>query len=405
MTESAAPPSLKRVLGPWLLTAYGVGVTIGAGIYVLIGAVAAAASLYAPLSFLVAGFVALFTALSYAELSVRFPFAAGEAVYAEEAFRRKALAPVIGLLVLCAGIVAAGTITLGASGYLHALTGLPGPVGAAIILVSLTVLAAIGIEQSALVAGLITVLEVGGLLLVCALALAADPGAHVNSTPPLEASVIAKGVIAGAALSFFAFIGFEDMVNVAEELKAPEKTLPRAILLTLAISGALYLLVSFVAVRAIAPAELAASSAPLVLVAERSGALGGRIIGAIAVIAALNGVLVQIIKGARVIYGLARRGHVPAQLGAVHALTRTPIRATVLFSLVVGALAVSFPLAHLAATATQILLTIFLVMNVALIAIKRRGGKARPAFEVPLAVPVTGALTALALLLASFIIR
>ena len=203
-------------------------------------------------------------------------------------------------------------------------------------------------------------------------------------------------------LAFFAFIGFEDMVNVVEEVTNPSRTMPLAIILTLVISTGLYLIVAWVAIRTVPAADLAASSAPLALVAEQGSKFGAIGVTLIAIIAALNGVLVMIIMGARVLYGLAARGQLPAMIGTVHPRTRTPVVATVLITSIVAALSLTFPLELLAETASRMILSIFALINVSLIVIKLRNPKVRPAFQVPMVLQVIGALSAAGLLIASF---
>ena len=218
--------------------------------------------------------------------------------------------------------------------------------------------------------------------------------------PPPSWSVW-PGIFAGAVIAFFAFLGFEDMVNVAEEVDEAETTMPRAIALVLAMSIGFYLIVATVCVLAVPIADLAASPAPLALVVGTALPGAGLLVTLIAIVAALNGILVQFILAARVLYGLAKRGRISAWFGRVDRRTRTPVNATLCVLATVFVLAISLPIAELAAASSRLILAIFILVNLALIRIKRRGGPPAPV-SVPIAVPVLGALTSAALLAVSF---
>lgn len=392
-------PALKRGLGLWLTTFYGLGVVVGAGIYVLIGAIAGLAGTAAPLSFLVAGLVAGVTGFSYMELTARLPEAAGEAAYVDHGFGSPALTLATGLALVAVAILAAATISSGAAGYLEALVPLPGWIAIAAIVAALAALAIYGIVESAVFAALLTVIEVGGLALVAISAYLADPEipARLDQILPTAGWSAWSGVFAGAIIAFFAFVGFEDMVNVAEEVVEPERTLPRAIGIVLAASTLLYLAVATVAVLAVPVEELAASPAPLALVASRGLPGSHLVVTAIAVAAALNGILVQFIMASRVLYGLSSRGRLPTWFGRIAGTTRTPVNATLAVAAVTWVLAVSLPIVDLAAMSARVILVIFIVVNLALVRIKLRGGQ-DPAISVPLAVPVLGAVLSAGLL-------
>ena len=261
-------PSLRRSLSFPLLVLYGLGTTVGAGIYSLIGEVAGVSGYLAPLAFLVASLLAGVTALSFAELSARFPRSAGEAVYVREGLRSDRLAVAVGLMVVATGLVSAATIVNGFIGYFQDLIAVPRAVGVLAIVVILALVAAWGIGQSVTLAAVLTLVEVGGLVLVFWAgreSLVDLPARLPEFLPPLELSAW-TGVLAGAFLAFYAFIGFEDMVNVAEEVKDVGRVLPLAIVITFLVTLLLYLLLAAVSVLAIPPADLAGSPAPLALV-------------------------------------------------------------------------------------------------------------------------------------------
>lgn len=385
--------ALKRRLGPGLLTAYGVGVMVGAGIYVLVGAVAGQAGIWAPLSFLLAGIVAVPTAMSYGELSARIPEAAGEAAYVELGLRRHGLAVVIGLAIVVAGTISAAAVLRGGVGYLTALVAVPDWAAIVGLGAGLTAIALAGVLESLAFAAVLTAIEVAGLCMVTWAGLSGAPSADWQALPAPHWAPVAGA----AGLAFFAFIGFEDLVNMAEETRDPERSMPRAILGALTITAVLYALVSLAAVRAVPIAELARSPRPLALVWQHGTGTSARFLSAIAVIAALNGILAQIVMAARVLYGLGRR--TPALALFHHAAPRlgTPVLASVLIGALVVAAALTLQVQALANVTSGILLAVFATVNGALIGLKRQGGAAA-AFRVPVWMPWAGLCLSLAAL-------
>jgi APA family basic amino acid/polyamine antiporter len=394
VTAGAASPALSRRIPLWLLTAYGVGVMVGAGIYVLVGVVAGQAGLYAPLAFLIAGLVALPSALSYAELASRMPEAAGEAAFAEAGFQSRAMAILVGLAIVVAAMVSAGAVLRGGVGYFTTLV--PVAPWAAILAggTLLTLVAIAGVLESLAFAALFTAVEVLGLLAVAAVGLMAQPVADWV-TPPEPEWV---GIAGAVALCFFAFIGFEDIENMGEEVRDPRRNLPRAILLSLAITAVLYALVSLAAVRAVPRDALRLSEQPLALVWQRATGQSPAFLSAIAVAAAVNGVLAQIVMAARVLYGLGRRAAWLAPFHEAHPRFHTPLRGSLLVGAVAIGAALALPVAALAEVTAAVILGVFLLVNVALILLKRRVPEAP--FRVPFWVPVSGLLLSLAALAA-----
>lgn len=387
--------TLKRRIGLGLMTTYGVGVMVGAGIYVLVGAVAGAAGVWAPLAFLLAGLVALPSALSYAELSARMPEAAGEAAFVEAGFHRRWLAVLVGIAIIVAGVISAAAVLRGGVGYLSTIV----PFSPVVLMVAmgavLTLVAIIGVLESMIFIALFTFAEVAGLIMVTWAGFSATPVETFTSpAPPIWA-----GVAGAVSLCFFAFIGFEDLENMAEEVRTPEKTMPRAILLSLAITAVLYALVSFAAVRAVPAQMLGASEQPLALVWEASRGSSAGFLSAIAVAAAVNGVLAQIIMAARVLFGLGRRNRYLAVFTHAHPRFGTPVRATLLLGVAVIVGAITLPVASLAKIASAVLLVVFFLVNMALISIKRQTPEAP--FRIATWVPWAGILAALAALAAA----
>lgn len=393
-------PSLQRSLTLPLLTLYGLGVTVGAGIYVLIGATVAQAGPYAWVAFLLAAFVVGFTAFSYAELTTRYPVSAGEAAYVEAGFGKPRLATAVGTLVAASGMVSAAAIAVGASGYLGELTGLPSSALIVGIVAAMGLLAWWGITQSVMAAAIITVIEILGLafVIVWGFALAEPSGVTVSELlPPMQGGHWGS-IVAASLLAFFAFIGFEDMVNVAEEVKDPRRTMPRAIAITLAVATLLYIATCIAVLVAVPMADLAGSSAPLTLVfadAPKSVQSG---FAAIAVVATVNGVLIQMIMSSRVLYGMADRGGLPKSFARLSPKTRTPTVATAFVALTILCLSLFLPIERLAGWTSQIVLGVFVFVNLSLVALKRRSDAAGDHFTVPILVPVCGVITSLALL-------
>ncbi len=404
---NSTPPALKRSMGLFLTVLYGLGVTIGAGIYVLIGAAAGRAGIHAPLAFAIAGIVMGLTACSFAELVGRMPVAAGEAAYIRAGFGSNRLALVVGLLVITAGIVAAAAITNGSVGYMLTIIHVRPAALAILVLLVMGAIAAVGMLTSAWIAGLMTLIEIAGLIAIVVAGLVHRPAVLFEfgtAVPSLGNAAAWSGVAAATLLSFFAFIGFEGLVNIAEEVRNPEKTLPRAIFLTLAISTVLYMLVIAVALAVVSRAELTASSAPLALVFERVTRAPPHIVTAIAIIATLNGIIAQIVLSSRVMYGLAVAGELPSRLTRINGRTKTPLLATGISTGLAILLATIFPIDHLADMTSLIILAIFFLVNIALIRIKRRQEPApQHAFVAPFWTSPVAAASCVLLFLASLL--
>jgi len=408
---SEQPVSLKRIIGLPLITFYGIGTILGAGIYVLVGKVAVASGVYTPVAFLVAAVVVAFTALTYAELSSRFPKSAGEAVYVLQAFSWKSLSLLVGFSVVLSGIVSSAVMARGFAGYLSVFIPLPDSLAMLLFVAVLALVAVWGVAQSVLLSAVITLIELAGVLVL--LLVTGDEWIPAlenwqDYVPPLTGDTW-LGIMLGAFLAFYAYIGFEDMVNMAEEVKQPQRNLPRAIVLALLITSILYLLVAWAAVTSLPLDQLAGSRAPFSLIVEQNGLFPVWGMTLISLIAISNGALVQIIMGARVLYGLAGQGLLPTLLANVNPRTRTPVIATVLIALLVFMLAWLFPIVTLAKITSSILLTVFALVNVALLLIKRQdsiAGKTDSTSQhvsYPALIPGTGFVLCLALLLIQLI--
>ena len=388
-------PSLLRHMGFWAIVAYGVGDILGAGIYALIGKIAGIAGHYCWIAFCVAFVTASFTALSYAELGSRFPRSGGEATFCLEGFKSPWVSFQIGWLVLFSGIVSMATISRAFAGYLSPLVpGVPAPLIIAVFLFLLTAINFAGIRHSSSANIACTLIEVSGLLIIVAigantllnhggLALAPVSGERVSMPLMLQAG----------ALAFFAFIGFEDMVNVSEEVKNPERSIPAAIITALGLASLLYVAVAIISVNVVEPQQLAQAKAPLLEVV-RIGAPSFplSLFTIIALFAVSNTSLLNFITGSRLIYGMADQGLLPKVLARIHPRTRTPYVAIFLVLAVTLALALSGTLTFLAGTTSTLLLLVFIAVNGSLLRIKqqrREGGK----FHVPAFVPLFGIIS------------
>lgn len=398
--------TLKRGLNLPLVTLYGLGVTIGAGIYVLVGATAAKAGFYTPVSFLLAAFVTGFTGLSYAELSTRMPVSAGEAAYVRAGFNSSKLALIVGLMVAASGIISSAAVSIGAASYLQHFLSLPSWLLITVIVILLGATALWGIVESVTLAAIFTLIEISGLALVIYIGLTAhgDIIAEADKLiPPFEATAW-SGIFSASLLAFFAFVGFEDIANVAEEVKNPRRTMPWAIFLTLTISTLIYILVVAVVVLAVPMDKLTTSAAPLALIFENSNKGISSTFNLIAVIATLNGVLIQMIMASRILYGLASQNELPRLLAAIHPTTRTPVNATILVIGIILVLALWLPITRLAEATSTVVLIVFTTVNLSLIRLKLSGRPvAENVFEIPIYLPWAGLFTCLILLIAGWI--
>lgn len=385
---------LIRRLSLPLLVFYGIGTILGAGIYVLIGKVAAEAGVYAPFSFLFASVLAGFSAFSYAELAARFPKSAGEAVYIEEGFAIKWLSIVVGLFIVLIGIVSTATLAHGFSGYFSVFFNFPEYLVITCLIVAIGLICAWGIAQSVMLAAAMTVVEVIGLLIILYVgrdAFPMLPDKVPELLPGFEFSVW-TGIFMGGFIAFYAYIGFEDIVNVAEEAIKPRRNIPLAIIISLIVTTLFYFLISVVAIVLIPPQVLGASAAPLAMLYEMTTGKAPLLITAISLISVVNGALIQVIMASRVLYGMSQKKWLPEKFGVINALTHTPVYATSIVTLLVLFFAYVLPLLSLAKITSFITLMIFCLINFALLKIKY-SGKEHDGFSVTIWVPLIGGIS------------
>lgn len=375
------PASLKRSIGLFMLTLYGLGTILGAGIYVLVGKVALYAGLYAPIAFLLAACLAGLSGYSYAALSSRYPKSAGEAAYIQAAFNMKWLSIIVGWMVILTGVISAATIANGFIGYLQVFVDIADFWAITLLLLSMTLLAVWGVKESVIATAVTTVMGIIGLVLILAFSTPAFltiPDRLPDIMPPISDGAIWFGILLGAFIAFFAFIGFEDMVNIAEEVKTPETTLPKAIIAAIIISSLFYFLITLAAVLQLPLAALSTSKAPLADIMQTHSEQAAWFISLISLAAIVNGALVQIIMGARVLYGMGQQGMAPSWLANVHRTFQTPYIATLIIGLVVWFLATNFDLTTLAKVTSFIVLLVFLLVNISLINIIKTETKTPP---------------------------
>lgn len=361
---------LRRTLSLPLLIMYGLGVTVGAGIFALVGEILGSAGDQAPLAFLTAGVIAGFTGVSYMALVAQFPRAGGEAVYVRQGVG-SAAGRVAGLGVVVTGIISSAVVALAFAGYVSTLVSLPERLTAAAIVCLLCGVAWWGVRESVALAAVVTVLEVGTLLVVIGFGVPSLEAGTVASSFDVFADGAVGPVLAGAGIAFFAFIGFEDIANMAEETLDPRRTAPRAIAWTLGVTLVAYVALALIAASLDDRAAIAESSAPMTVIFSEVSGLNSAPIATIASFAMVNGILVQIVMASRVLYGMAGDGQLPQSLAVVDAVHRTPVRATALVGVCIVMLAVFFPLVALAKATSIITLTVFTLVNVALVRLTR----------------------------------
>ena len=396
---------LKRDITLPLLVFYGLGNILGAGIYVLVGKVASISGYLTPLAFVVACIVVLFTALSYSELSSRFPYSAGEALYAKKAFNSKFLSIAIGIMIALSGILSSATIVNGFNGYISTFINLPTWIISIFLISILCFTAIIGIAKSVKIAALFTIIEIFGLLIIIYYGLNNIEFSVIDYDkfiPSFEINTFYV-ITLGAFLAFYAFIGFEDIVNVAEEVKNPSYTLPRAIIISLVVSTILYFLVAIISVITIEPSILATSDAPLVDVYKTLTSNEPVLIATIGSFAVINGALIQIIMVSRLFYGMANNDLLPKIFGSVNKKTSTPVFSTVVASVLILIFALWLPIITLASLTSFFIFIVFTLMNIALIKIKKSNESSDSKIDFPIIIPIIGTIVNVVLLVVQII--
>ncbi|XHM68336.1 APC family permease [Streptomyces nigra] len=369
------------------------GDVLGAGVYVLVGQVAADAggAVWVPL--VVALLLALLTAASYAELATKYPRAGGASHYATRAFGPFA-GFVAGFCMLAAGVVSVAALARGFGGdYLAEFVTLPVGLVAVAFLGLLALINARGIKESTRANVVATLIEVGGLVLIIVLGAwlllrgDGDVGRLTQLGTPEKGA--AAAVLSGSVLAYYSFVGFETSVNVAEETRDPRRSYPRALFGALATAGAVYVLVGLAASAAVPTSRLAESSGPLLEVVKEAGGVPDRLFSAIALVAVANGALLTGIMSSRLAYGMAKDGLLPSPLTKVLPGRRTPWAAIAVTTLLAMLLALTGSVATLASTLVLLLLIVFFMVNTAVLVLRRDEGEADH-FRAPTVLPVLG---------------
>ena len=401
--SSDAEPSLRRVMGPWLLLLFIVGDILGTGIYALTGQVAKQVGGVVWLPFVVAFVVALVTAFSYLELVTKYPKAAGAALYTHKAFGIHFITFIVAFAVMCSGITSASTASrafaanmsnamgLNLSGFGIAVTGL----------VFMALIAAVnfrGVGESVKANVALTCVELTGLLIIIvigfwAIGLGQGDVSRVLQFRPSTDGAMFWPVIAATTLAFFAMVGFEDSVNMAEECKDPTRDFPKVLLAGLAITGLIYVLVSISAITLVAPEQLSEGETPLLQVVQQGAPnFPLWIFGFITMFAVANSALINMLMASRLVYGMSRERVLPQTLGKVHRTRRTPYVAIGFTTLLAFAL-ITFvgEVPALGGTTALLLLCVFTVVNVAVLVLRRERVD-HEHFRTPTILPILGAL-------------
>lgn len=402
-TEATTEPGLKRVIGPWLLLLFIVGDILGTGIYALTGQVAKQVGGAVWLPFVLAFLVALVTAFSYLELVTKYPKAAGAALYTHKAFGIHFITFIVAFAVMCSGITSASTASRAFAANMSGALGLNlSPSG--IVLTGLGFLALVaainfrGVGESVKANVVLTCVELTGLLIIIFIgirAIGAGEGdiSRVWQFREVEGSGIIWPVIAATTLAFFAMVGFEDSVNMAEECKDPTRNFPKVLLAGLGITGAIYVLVSISAVTLVAPDQLGEGETPLLQVVQRGAPnFPIWIFGFITMFAVANSALINMLMASRLVYGMSREHVLPPILGKVHRKRQTPYVAIGFTTLLAFALiTIVGEVPALGGTTALLLLCVFTIVNVAVLVL-RRDPVNHSHFRTPTALPVLGAM-------------
>ena len=415
VAEEKEQPELRRVMGPGLLLLFVVGDILGTGVYALTGDVAAEVGGAAWVPFLVAFLIATITAFSYLELVTKYPQAAGAALYAHKAFGVHFVTFLVAFIVMCSGITSAATASRFFASNFDKGFHLDMPtIGIVVVaLLFMLVLALVnfrGVGESVKLNVFLTIIEITGLVLVILVGLWAFTGgadvdfSRVVAFETAEEKNVFMAVTTATSLAFFAMVGFEDSVNMAEEVKDPVKMFPRVLLTGLTIAGVVYVVVAIVAVALVPVGELEASETPLVEVVK-AGAPGlpiEQILPFISMFAVANTALINMLMASRLIYGMARQHVLPPVLGTVHPIRRSPWVAIVFTTLIafglilyVTAFANEKAITVLGGTTSLLLLAVFGVVNIAVLVLRRDVREAGGHFKTPTVLPVIGAITSL----------
>lgn len=391
----AKPKKLSRKLGIILVTIFGLGNIVGAGIYALIGKVAGEAGVATPIAFLAAMLIAALSGLSFAELASRLPYSEGTTAYVHAAFNKKYVSVAVGVIMAVTIVVSTATLARAFGGYLNQATGLAIPIGAGLIIILFGFLVTLGIEESTKISALHTIIEILGLLVIIWLGRGSigHYGQGLNVSADVH-TVGITGIVAGIFLAFYAFIGVEDMVHLAEETKNARRTIPIAIIIALGLATILYVLISIVTISSVPINELNQSNAPLTLVFNQISHFPGWVITIVALTAAAGGVLAHIISGSRLLYGMSERNLISKKLSLVSSRRHSPLIAIFVIVLASLLLAAIIEITVLATITSFLVLFIFGLVNLSLLVIKfKKTATTQKYFRVPTVIPALGLIS------------
>lgn len=397
-------PELHRAIGPGLLLLFIVGDILGTGVYALTGKVAKEVGGAVWLPFLCAFLVAMLTAFSYLELVTKYPKAGGAAVYTHKAFGVHFLTFLVAFTVMASGLTSASSSAVAFAGNLNKAFHLDLKTGSiALVLLALafmTIVAIInlrGVGESVKINVVLTLVELSGLLIVIMIGLWAllqgkGDTAALTHIEVKDGANLFTAISAATALAFFAMVGFEDSVNMAEETKDPVKTFPKMMLLGLTITGAIYMLVCIASVALVPVKELGEGDTPLLKVVA-AGAPGFpiSIFAIITMFAVANTSLINMLMASRLLYGMAHEGVLPETLGKVLPRRRTPWVAIIFTTLLSFGLIFFADLKALGGTTSLLLLVVFAICNVCVLVL-RKDRVAHEHFKAPTWVPVLGTI-------------
>ncbi len=401
---AGSEPSLHRVMGPWLLLLFIVGDILGTGIYALTGQVAKQVGGAVWMPFLVAFIVAVITAFSYLELVTKYPRAAGAALYTHRAFGIHFVTFIVAFAVMCSGITSASTASRAFAANLSNAFDLK-YTAFGITMIGLAFMAAVatinfrGVGESVKMNVLLTCIELTGLLIIICIGLWAIGAGQGDVSRVMDFKTSPDGgifwpVIAATTLAFFAMVGFEDSVNMAEETKDPVNIFPKILLAGLLITGVIYILVSISAITLVSPEQLSEGETPLLKVVQAGAPnFPVEIFGFITMFAVANSALINMLMASRLVYGMSRERVLPTVLGKVHATRRTPYIAIGFTTLLAfGLITFVGEVPALGGTTALLLLCVFTVVNIAVLVLRKdRVGHTH--FVSPTVLPILGAVT------------
>lgn len=409
MSRHDGSTQLAQTIGPWQILFYGLGSMLGAGVYALIGKAAGSLGNAVWLAFIAAMIAALLTGLSYASLGSRHPKAGGAAYVTDRAFKRGWLSYAVGISVMMSGLTSMATGLQAIAEALVLKVGITLPVKLIAVLLAVFIGAVIyrGIRESMWANLVCTIVEVGGLLFIIAVGMRFWGSVDYLEVPAQAEGIGIAGIsfiviLQGAVLTFFSFIGFEDVLNVSEEVKNPRRSIPIGLIGAMVSATVIYIAVAITAVSVIPWQELAKSPTPLMEVAHRAAPWFkglDRVYLFITIFAIANTALLNYLMGSRLLYGMSQQGLMPRLMGRVHPVRRTPHVAVLVLLGIVTVLILAGGVKQLAEATVLLLLSVFVVVNASLAILKLRKDEEKGGFEVPMFVPVLGSIVCLVLII------